>query len=105
LPSSLGEDLTDAELDGTIARIGTNNKVPFEAFVEFMSSKAADSESKPQILEAFRTLAGDKQFILEEDLRRALPGEKVDYLIKTMPLYQGQAGSFDYVAWANGCFA
>jgi len=70
-----------------------------------MSKKAADSESRDQILEAFKTLAGDKEFVLEEDLRRALPAEKVNYLVQHMPLYKGQAGSYDYAAWATTCFA
>jgi len=102
---SLGEDYPDAELDAIISRIGTGGKVPFEAFVDFMSKKAADSESRDQILEAFKTLAGDKEFVLEEDLRRALPAEKVNYLVQHMPLYKGQAGSYDYAAWATTCFA
>lgn len=101
---SLGEDLADAEIDATIASIGTGGRVPFEAFVNFMSNKAADSDSQPQILEAFRTLSGDKEFVTEDDLRRALPGEKVDFLIKQMPLYKGESGSYDYVAWANSAF-
>lgn len=96
---SLGEDLQDAEIDKIIASIGTNGKVGFEAFAQFMSTKAADSDTKPQILEAFKTLAGDKEFVSEEDLRRALPAEKVDYLTKNIPLYKDQPGCFDYNAW------
>jgi len=102
---SIGEDFPDAELDRIIAQIGTNGRVGFEAFVSFVSSKAADSETKPQILEAFRTLAGDKDFVTEEDLRRALPADKVNYLVKNMPLYKGQAGSYDYSTWSTGAFA
>jgi len=102
---SIGEDLPDAELDRIIGQIGTNGRVGFEAFANFLSSKAADSETKPQILEAFRTLAGEKDFVTEEDLRRALPAEKVNYLVKNMPLYKGQAGSYDYASWATNAFA
>jgi len=102
---SLGEDLADAELDKIIANIGTNGKVGFEAFCDFMANKAADSDSKEQILDAFRALGGDKGFVTEDELRRALPAEKVEYLTKNMPLHGGQAGNYDYVAWANKCFA
>jgi Ca2+-binding EF-hand superfamily protein len=102
---SIGEDYPDAELDRIIGQIGTNGKVGFEAFANFVSSKAADSDTKPQILEAFSTLAGGKEFVTEDDLRRALPAEKVDYLIKNIPLYKGQAGSYDYTAWASKAFS
>jgi actinin alpha len=102
---SIGEDYPDAELDRIIGQIGTNGRVGFEAFANFVSSKAADSDTKPQILEAFRTLSGDKDFVTEEDLRRALPAEKVNYLIQHIPLYKGQAGSYDYVAWATSAFS
>jgi len=102
---SLGEDLADAELDKIIAAIGTDGKVPFDSFCDFMGNKAADSDSKDQILEAFRALGGDKGYITEEELRRALPAEKVDYLTKAIPLHNGQAGNYDFVAWANKCFA
>jgi actinin alpha len=101
---SLDYDYSDAEIDSTIATIGTNNRVSFEAFCNFMSSKAADSDTNEQILEAFKVLAQDKAFITEEDMRRALPAEKVQYLTQNMPAYQGQAGSFDYVAWATKSF-
>jgi actinin alpha len=101
---SLDYDYSDAEIDSTIASIGTNGRVTFEAFCNFMSSKAGDSDTKDQILEAFKVLAGDKAFITEEDMRRALPAEKVQYLTQNMPAYQGQAGSYDYVAWSNKSF-
>jgi len=101
---SLGEDLSDADLDKTIAAIGTGGKVSFEAFCEFMGNKAADSESKEQILDAFRALSGGQEFVTEEVMKRALPQEKVAYLVQHMPLYKGQQGSYDFVAWANQCF-
>jgi len=101
---SLGEDLSDSELDGLIQNIGTNGRVAFEEFVTFMSNKAADSDTQSQILDAFRALAGDAQFVTEDQLRRALPSEKVDYLVKHMPLYKDTAGSYDYVAWAQSAF-
>lgn len=102
---SLGEDPTDAELDRLLAaHANASGNVPFEAFAQIMSQRAADSDSKDQILDAFKIIAGDKQFITEADLVRVLPREKVDYLVRSMPLYQGQAGQFDYAAWATQAF-
>jgi len=102
---SLGEDLADAELDKIIGAIGTDGKVPFDSFCDFMANKSADSDSKDQILDAFRALGGDKGFITEDELRRALPAEKVAYLTKAMPLHNNTPGNYDFVAWAHKCFA
>jgi len=101
---SLDFDYPDAQIDSIISEIGSNGQVSFEAFCNFMAQKAADSETKEQILEAFKVLSGNKDFITEEDMRRALPAEKVTYLTQHMPLYKGSAGNFDYVAWATSSF-
>jgi len=98
---SLGFAEEDAALDKIISEIGSAGKVKFDSFVNFVSTKTADTDTKDQILEAFKVLAGNKDFITEDDMRKALPSEKVLFLTKNMPLYQGQNGSFDYVAWAN----
>jgi len=102
---SLGEDLSDADLDKTIATIGSSGKVAFDKFCDYMAAKSADSDSKDQIIEAFKALGGDKGFVTEDELKRALPAEKVEYLTKAMPLFKNQPGSYDYVAWADSCFA
>jgi actinin alpha len=102
---SLGEDLADAELDKVIAAIGSEGKVPFDSFCDFMANKSADSDSKDQIIDAFKLLGGDKGFVTEDELKRALPAEKVAYLTKAMPLHNNTPGNFDYVAWANSCFS
>eukprot|EP01103_Thecamoeba_quadrilineata_P002430 TRINITY_DN12390_c0_g1_i1.p1 TRINITY_DN12390_c0_g1~~TRINITY_DN12390_c0_g1_i1.p1 ORF type:complete len:1553 (+),score=563.11 TRINITY_DN12390_c0_g1_i1:26-4660(+) len=101
---SLGENPSDAEVDSLISQIGTDGTVNFEAFTELMVKRSSDSDSREQILEAFKTLAGDKAFITVDDLKRALPAEKVDYLSKHMTLYNGQEGHYDYTAWANASF-
>jgi len=101
---SLGEDLSDAELDKTIATIGTGGKVAFNSFCDFMATKSSDSDSKDQIIEAFKALGGDKGFVTEEELRRALPGDKVEALTKAMPLFKNQPGSYDFHAWADKAF-
>jgi len=78
---SLGENPSDAEVDSLIAQIGTDGTVNFEAFTQLMVKRSSDSDTRDQILEAFKTLAGDKQFITQDDLKRALPLEKVEYLV------------------------
>jgi actinin alpha len=102
---SLGEDPTDAELDRLVGTLGADGKIPFDAFVQHMSQRAADSDTKDQILEAFKIVAGDKDFISAEDMRKVLPNDKVEFLTKQMPLYQGHADSYDYKAWSETVFS
>jgi actinin alpha len=102
---SLGEDPTDADLDRLVGSLGKDGKIPFDSFVQHMSQRAADSDTKEQILEAFKIVAGDKEFVTAEDLRKVLPNDKVDYLIKNIPLYKGNEGCYDYTAWAGGAFS
>jgi len=102
---SLGFAEEDSSVDKIISEIGAGGKVKFDAFVNFMSTKTADTDTKDQILEAFKVLAANKDFITEDDMRRALPSEKVQYLTSHMPLFNSTPGSFDYVAWCSGSFA
>jgi len=101
---SLDFDYQDAQIDSLISEIGTNGKVSFEAFFGHVSKKAADSDNQDQILEAFKVISGGKDFVTEDDLKRALPAEKVTYLVGAMPVYKGQAGTFDFTAWAHKSF-
>jgi len=103
---SLGEAPTDADIDRLVAELSTDGKIGFEAFASHMTTRAADTDSHEQILEAFKIVAADKDFITEADLRSVLPKEKADYLVKHLPRYEGNVpGAFDYKAWAAGAFA
>eukprot|EP01100_Stratorugosa_tubuloviscum_P003200 TRINITY_DN1760_c0_g1_i1.p1 TRINITY_DN1760_c0_g1~~TRINITY_DN1760_c0_g1_i1.p1 ORF type:complete len:1545 (+),score=896.95 TRINITY_DN1760_c0_g1_i1:60-4637(+) len=102
--SSLGEDLQDSEIDKIYNTFGSAEGVTFEAFCDFMSKRAADTDSKDQILESFKLIAGGKDFVKEEDLRRCLPADKVASLLKNMPLYNSEAGCYDYRAYAEKSF-
>jgi actinin alpha len=102
---TLEEDLSDAELDKLMAELAVDGKIGFESFAGWMSKRAADSDTQEQILDAFKTVAGDKDFVTSSDLARVLPAEKVEYLKKNMPKYQGQDDAYDYKAWAQLAFS
>merc|ERR1712000_107004 len=81
---SLGEDPTDDQMDALMRDYADND----------------------QIGAAFRDLAQDKDFITADDLRRSgMPTEKIDYLLKEMPAYEGVEGGFDYKKWASAAFS
>jgi len=103
---SLGEDPTDADIDRLVAQLSRDGKITFESFCEHMTQRAADTDTEHQILDAFKVVAGDKDFVTQADLYTVLPKDKVEYLIKHMPAYQGSTdGSYDYKAWAGSAFA
>jgi len=103
--TSLGEDLSDSDIDKIIASIGKEGRVPFDNFCTFMSERAADSDTQDKIVAAFQALSGGNPWVTEGQLRQALPGEKVDYLIANMPLYNGIQGQFDFNAWSGHAFS
>jgi len=103
--SSLGDDVTETQLDKLMADLSTDGKfITFENFITYMSKRVTDQDSKEVIFEAFKALANDKEFIVEEDLRKALPAEKVAYLIAHMPPYPGVERGYDYKKWAEKAY-
>merc|ERR1719220_1804909 len=57
-------------------------------------------------LESFKVLAGDKAFIMPEELRRELPPEQAEYCIKRMSQWNGDgpAGALDYQTFASSLY-
>jgi len=93
---SLGEDFSDATVD-SIMSDGTGN-INFETFLNFMINKTKDQDTQGEMLESFKAIANDKEFVTEEDLRRVLSNDKADFLIKNMPRNEN---GLDYAAWVN----
>jgi len=98
---TLGDELTDPELDSIMSQIAPDGKISFQAFSKFMIDRTKDSDSTPVILESFKSLASDKEFITEEDLRRSLSTEKANFLMAHMPKYEGVPGGYDYHKWVQ----
>jgi len=106
---SLGYAYTMEEggaLDQLLKTIDTNQdgKVEFEEFIKYMEKINTDSDTPDQINSAFSTIAGGRDYITEAELRNVLPPQKVDYLIKTMPPYPGQAKAYDYKKFTDGVY-
>ncbi len=89
--SALGQSVTDEQLDGLMNQIckQVKGKIVFEEFVNYMISKVEDSDTPSTINAAFKTLASDKGYVTEDELRRVLDGEIVSYLITVMPKKDG----------------
>jgi len=86
---ALGYDISDAAIEKLIAEHGkvSPGKLVFEEFVAYMIARTENSDSPNTIKNAFKAIAGDKDFITEEDLKRVpgLPAETLKYLLSQMP--------------------
>eukprot|EP00122_Pirum_gemmata_P013094 Pgem_evm1s12183 len=61
----------------------------FEAFVDLLTKDKGDSNSITQFLENFKTLAGDKEYITEAEIRRDLSPATADYVVANMKPFEG----------------
>eukprot|EP01097_Dermamoeba_algensis_P009773 TRINITY_DN7014_c0_g1_i1.p1 TRINITY_DN7014_c0_g1~~TRINITY_DN7014_c0_g1_i1.p1 ORF type:complete len:149 (+),score=53.65 TRINITY_DN7014_c0_g1_i1:64-447(+) len=103
---SLGEDLSEKEIESLCKTLAAGGPgIPFQNFVNYMTTKSRDNVTKEEILESFKSLAGEKDFITEDELKRSLPAEKVSYLISVMPKYAAAPNGYDYKQWADIAFS
>uniref|UniRef100_A0A2I3G225 EF-hand domain-containing protein n=1 Tax=Nomascus leucogenys TaxID=61853 RepID=A0A2I3G225_NOMLE len=73
--------------------------VTFQGFIDFMSRETTDTDTADQVIASFKVLAGDKNFIIAEELQRELPPNQAEYCIACMVPYQGPEavpGALDY---------
>ncbi|CAG06356.1 unnamed protein product, partial [Tetraodon nigroviridis] len=111
---SLGYDVeNDKQGDAEFARImgivdpnGTG-AVTFQAFIDFMSRETTDTDTADQVIASFKILAGDKNFITAEELRRELPPDQAEYCIARMAPYTGpdaSPGALDYMSFSTALY-
>ncbi|XP_013778077.1 alpha-actinin-like [Limulus polyphemus] len=83
------------------------NIVQFEVFLDFMTKESSDTDTAEQIIESFRILAGDKPYIMPDELQRELPQDQADYCIQRMPPYKGPGavpGALDYMSFSTSLY-
>ncbi|KAI8144724.1 actinin-like protein [Fennellomyces sp. T-0311] len=83
-----------------------HDQLKFEQFIQFMVSITEDKSTPEQLHDAFQTIAGDKPYVTELDLRRCMvPEPSVDYLVQEMPsLSLNDETAFDYSLYVNQMF-
>lgn len=81
--------------------------VTFDAFLDFMTRETADTDTAEQVMQSFRILAGDQEFITAEILRRELPPDQAEYCIQRMAPFRGQTaatGALDYTSFSTALY-
>uniref|UniRef100_A0A3B3R956 Alpha-actinin-1 n=1 Tax=Paramormyrops kingsleyae TaxID=1676925 RepID=A0A3B3R956_9TELE len=111
---SLGYDIAnDAQGEAEFARImsivdpNRQGVVTFQAFIDFMSRETADTDTADQVMTSFKVLAGDKNYILADELRRELPPDQAEYCIARMAPYSGPdgvPGALDYMSFSTALY-
>ncbi|XP_077287917.1 alpha actinin isoform X3 [Arctopsyche grandis] len=107
---SIGKD-RQGELDfqRILAVVDPNSTgfVHFDAFLDFMTRESTDTDTAEQVIDSFRILAGDKSYILADELRRELPPDQAEYCVQRMAPYRGQGavpGALDYMAFSTALY-
>lgn len=111
---SLGYDVGndqqgEAEFTRIMGVVAPNNtqEISFQAFIDFMSQETTDTDTAEQVMASFKILAGDKNFITADELRRELPPDQADYCIARMAPYQGPdtvPGALDYMSFSTALY-
>lgn len=111
---SLGYDVeNDKQGDAEFARImgivdpNNSGAVTFQAFIDFMSRETTDTDTADQVIASFKILAGDKNFITADELRRELPPDQAEYCITRMAPYTGPdaiPGALDYMSFSTALY-
>ncbi|XP_040497671.1 alpha-actinin-1 isoform X2 [Ursus maritimus] len=111
---SLGYDIgNDPQGEAEFARImsivdpNRLGVVTFQAFIDFMSRETADTDTADQVMASFKILAGDKNYITVDELRRELPPDQAEYCIARMAPYTGHdavPGALDYMSFSTALY-
>jgi actinin alpha 1/4 len=111
---SLGYNIKDdrqgeADFQRIMSVVDPNNFgfVTFEAFLDFMTREATDNDTAEQVMQSFRVLAGDQNYITADILRRELPPDQAEYCIRRMAPYVGRdsvPGALDYRSFSAALY-
>uniref|UniRef100_A0A5F8HDT9 Actinin alpha 1 n=3 Tax=Theria TaxID=32525 RepID=A0A5F8HDT9_MONDO len=106
---SMGYNMGEAEFARIMSIVDPNRigVVTFQAFIDFMSRETADTDTADQVMASFKILAGDKNYITLDELRRELPPDQAEYCIARMAPYTGPdavPGALDYMSFSTALY-
>ncbi|XP_065210562.1 alpha-actinin, sarcomeric isoform X2 [Planococcus citri] len=107
---SIGKDRQgEIDFQRILAVVDPNSTgyVHFDAFLDFMTRESTDTDTAEQVIDSFRILAGDKPYILPDELRRELPPDQAEYCIHRMPPFKGPngvPGALDYMSFSTALY-
>lgn len=101
--ASLGLFFHEEEIEAIFAKVtGRREEATFEQFIRFMVSITEDKSTPEQLQDAFWTIAGEKPYVTELDLKMCMvPEPAIQYLMRDMP---ASANGFDYDRYVQQMF-
>jgi len=101
--SALGDDVNDDEAKKLFDSVDTDHSgvMEFNEFMEFMIKRRESSDSPEAIIEAFREIAGGKDYITEAEMAPHLTPEQLEHAKKVMPK---KGEGYDYTAYTTASF-
>jgi len=105
--SALGEDVSDENVKKIIHEVDKdgNETIDRDEFIEYMTKKLSDSDSKEDIIAAFKDIAGDRDFVSLSELSSVLPPEQLKFIEDNAPRKEGQPDAIDFAKWTEMAFA
>uniref|UniRef100_A0A0M3K7Q0 EF-hand domain-containing protein n=1 Tax=Anisakis simplex TaxID=6269 RepID=A0A0M3K7Q0_ANISI len=112
----------DQDMNRILSIVDPNRmgRVPFDAFLDFMTHETADADTVEQMIDSFRVLSAGKVFrlrfvtlcaslpyITADELRRELPPDQAEYCVQRMSSYRetgAPSGSYDYVSFSRSLY-
>lgn len=103
--ASLGEDVSDEQLAAIVREFGENGTLSFQQFAQMMTKRQQRSDSREDVLSAFRAMAGSDAAttITGAQLRAVMSASDADALAAMMKRVGEDA--FDFVDFVSSCFA
>jgi len=105
--SALGEDVSDENVKKIIREVDKdgNDTIDRDEFIEYMTKKLSDSDSKEDIIAAFKDIADGRDFVTLAELSSLLPPDQVKFIEQNAPRKEGQPDAIDFAKWTETAFA
>jgi actinin alpha len=101
--ASLGEDMDDSEINRVFDEqdADKDNQLTFDEYIDFISKRKKEGGGYDAILASFKSIAGDKNYVTEIELRSAMEKEEAEYLIGRMAKTEE---GFDYESYLRQAY-
>ncbi|KXS11038.1 hypothetical protein M427DRAFT_138687 [Gonapodya prolifera JEL478] len=104
---ALGVGVDENEVEPVFQQMAAGQEeIGFEPFVTYIRSVEEDRTSPDQLRASFKAVAGDKDYITEQDMQRSgLPAETIQSLLQVIPPKAGVPGGYDFIAYLQNVFS
>ncbi|KAJ2607529.1 alpha-actinin [Coemansia sp. RSA 1365] len=103
---SLGHSFSDEEFAVLYDQLSCGSDViSFEVYIRFMVELTEDQTTPEQLLQSFRVIAAEKEYVTSNDLNLSdLSRASIAYLLRVMPKSEHAADGHDYLAYLRDVF-